>query len=63
MKSHWQDILLSIWILLAAVSFFAPLLLIAGSVELELVGRYVYLCVVATGLVYLAVRALRAVRR
>jgi hypothetical protein len=57
-KLCWRDIILAVWSLIAGGAFALPLILGLDWPELELVGRYVYLVVVAGGALALALGAL-----
>jgi hypothetical protein len=64
-RSIGLDPILGLWVLLVGAAFIVPLVCRANVdfAELELMARYVYLGVVAVGLIGLAFRALRIVRR
>ena len=57
------DTVLAVWVLLAGGAFVLPLVLGVQWSELELVGRYVYLVVVAGGALGLALGALEVRRQ
>ena len=65
MKTIWLDKAVGAWVLLAGAAFIVPFVWPDGAdwTELGLVARYVYLVVVTAGVVGLALRALRMVRR
>lgn len=63
LRSHIGDLSIGAWVLLAGAAFIVPLVWSFEWPELELVGRYVYLGVVTGGIIGLALRAARMVRR
>lgn len=63
MRSVCLDAAIALWIVVVGVAFIVPLVFGAERLELELVGRYVYLVVVSVGLIGLALRTMRLVKR
>ena len=63
MRLCWKDTVLAVWVLIAGGAFVLPLVLGVQWSELELVGRYVYLVVVAGGALGLALGALEVRRQ
>jgi|GEM_PF-2642224 len=65
MKSAGLDVVVGVWVLLVGAVFVVPFVWPDGAdwTELELVARYVYLVVVTAGVIGLALRARRIVRR
>lgn len=59
MKSIYLDAAVGLWALLVCAAFIVPLVCGVGWTGLELAARYVYLVVVAAGLIGLALRALK----
>lgn len=63
-RSAGLDLSLAAWALLVGAVFIVPFVCRTNCwMELELVARYVYLGVVTVGLIGLAFRALRIVKR
>lgn len=63
MEAMRLDTILAVWALVAGGAFVLPLVLGVQWSELELVGRYVYLVVVAGGALGLALGALEVRRQ
>ena len=59
MKLNLLDVAVGLWVIFAGAAFIVPNMLGGGWLELELVARYVYVVVLAAGLIGLAVRYLR----
>lgn len=63
MKLCNVDAAVALWVIITSAAFIVPLIFCVGRLELELVGRYVYLGVVSVGLISLALKATRTIRR
>ena len=63
MKPDRLDVAIALWVFVVGVAFIVPLFLRVGQLELELVGRYVYLGVVSVGLIGLALRTMHIAKR
>lgn len=62
-QSRFLDLAIAVWAVVACVVFVVWVSLGSYAPELEQVGRCVYVVVIATGVVGLAIRAIRNVRR
>ena len=63
MKLSWADGFIALWALLAGAWFVVPPVFCAQGMELELVGRYVYLVVVTISVIGIAFRAIGVIKR
>lgn len=63
MKWPWQDIVVAAWTLIAGGAFVSYVVSSTALQELELMGRYVYLIVMAGGTIALALGILEGRRQ